>query len=83
METGTFPHDSVREMIAAHFVPLKYESGPDAEQFLRFGIRATPTTLFLNAEANEIHRVVGFLPPADFVKEMQKALPGKGEDSHS
>ena len=75
METGTFPTGAVREMINTSFIPLKYESGPDAEQFLRFAIRATPTVIFLDSEGNEIHRQVGFLNPDDFLKEMRKALP--------
>jgi thioredoxin-related protein len=62
-------------MVNASFIPLKYESGPDAEQFLRFGIRGTPTFIFLDSEGNEIYRVVGFHSPDDFIKEMRKAVP--------
>lgn len=75
METGTFPSGAVREIINASFIPLKYKSGTDAEQFLRFGIRGTPTFIFLDSEGNELHRVTGFKSPDDFIKEMQKALP--------
>ena len=75
METGTFPTGAVRDMIDMYFIPLKYESGQDAEQFLRFGIRGTPTFIFLDSEGNEIHRVVGFKSPDDFIKEMRKAVP--------
>jgi thioredoxin-related protein len=75
METGTFLTGEVRNMIDTYFIPLKYESGPDAEQFHRFGIRGTPTFIFLDSEGNEIHRVVGFRSPDDFIKEMQKTLP--------
>jgi thioredoxin-related protein len=75
METGTFPMDAVKGMIDRYFIPLKYESGSDAEQFHRFGIRATPTVIFLDSEGDEIHRLVAFLSADDFLKEMQKALP--------
>jgi thioredoxin-related protein len=75
METVTFPADAVRSIIDRYFIPLKYESGTDAEQFLRFGIRATPTVIFLDSEGNEIHRHVGFLGAESFLKEMEKAIP--------
>jgi thioredoxin-related protein len=75
METVTFPAEAVKGMIDRYFIPLKYESGSDAEQFLRFGIRATPTVIFLDSEGNEIHRHVGFLGAETFLKEMEKALP--------
>ncbi len=66
METGTFLQQDVQDVIKKYFVPLKFVSGKDAEQFLRFGIRATPTYIFLDKQGNELHRVIGAYSPGDF-----------------
>lgn len=72
METGTFLTDNVNDFIQSKFVPLKYESGRDSEQFMRFGIRATPTYVFLDSSGNEVHRVVGFLGANNFMQELEQ-----------
>jgi hypothetical protein len=68
METGTFQQDRVVEYINRHFVPLKYESGRDAEQFQRFAVRATPTFIVLDSGGNELFRETGYYEADDFVK---------------
>jgi thioredoxin-related protein len=78
METGTFPEETVRDEISKYFVPLKYESGRDAEQFLRFGIRATPTFVFLDSKGDEIHRIIGYFSADDFIKQLESARASAG-----
>jgi thioredoxin-related protein len=73
METGTFPTEDVSEFIKTNFVPLKYESSRDSEQFMRFGIRGVPAYIFLDAKGNEIHRIVGYYKAEDFLKELHQA----------
>jgi thioredoxin-related protein len=79
METGTFPKQEVQDVINTSFVPLKFESGRDAEQFLRFGIRATPTFLFLDREGNELHRVTGANSAEDFARLLREVSSGKNQ----
>jgi thioredoxin-related protein len=76
METVTFPQDNVQEFIKKYFVSLKYESGRDAEQFLRFGIRATPAYIILDLKGNEITRLTGFQSADDFIKHLEQAHTG-------
>lgn len=71
METGTFLNDDVMEHINKDFVSIKYETGKDSEQFPRFNVRATPTYVFLDADGNEVHRIVGFYNPAEFIVELE------------
>jgi thioredoxin-related protein len=78
METGTFPDETVRELMNKYFIPLKYESGKDAEQFLRFGIRATPTFVFLDSKGDEIHRIIGYFSTDDFIKQLESARSSAG-----
>jgi len=73
METGTFQQDRVAEFINRRFIPLKYESGRDAEQFQRFAVRATPTFIVLNAEGDEIFREIGYYEPDEFIERIESA----------
>ncbi|UCH45441.1 MAG: hypothetical protein JSV11_01690 [Nitrospiraceae bacterium] len=75
METGTFLQENVKKYIGNYFVPLKYESGRDAEQFLRFSIRGTPTYVVLDAGGNEIYRLIGYNHADDFIRELDSARP--------
>jgi thioredoxin-related protein len=73
METVTFLNENVQKHIKQNFVPLKYESGPDAEQFLRFGITATPTYVILDSKGDEIYRMIGFHNADDYIGELDSA----------
>jgi len=73
METGTFLQENVQENIKKNYIPLKYETSKDSEQFLRFWVRATPTYIILDSKGNEIHRMIGFYKPDDFIKELELA----------
>ena len=73
METGTFPKDEVQAHIREHFIPVKYESGKDPEQFLRFKVFSLPTFVVLNSNGDEVHRMVGYFKPEDFIEHLTKA----------
>jgi thioredoxin-related protein len=77
METGTFLRQEVQDVMNTSFVPLKFESGRDAEQFLRFGIRATPTYIFLDKAGNELHRVIGAYSAEDFARLLRDVSSGR------
>jgi thioredoxin-related protein len=70
METVTFLRENVQEYIINNFVPLKYNSGNDAEQFRRFDVRMTPTYVVLDAEGNETGRVIGYQAPDEFIDQI-------------
>ncbi len=73
METGTFQTASVQESVNTYFVPLKYESGKDAEQFMRFSVKATPSYIVLDANGNEIYRTIGYYEADDFISQLKIA----------
>ena len=73
METGTFQTASVEEVVNTYFVPLKYESGKDAEQFMRFSVTATPSYVVLDANGNEIYRTIGYYEADDFISQLKIA----------
>ena len=60
--------------LAQDFVSLKIDADVEKELSSRYKVVGLPTILFIDASGNEIHRVVGYRPPEDFVKEMNTAL---------
>jgi outer membrane protein assembly factor BamD (BamD/ComL family) len=42
----------------------------------RYGVKWTPTIIFLDLDGDEHHRFVGFLPPEDFIAQI---ILGKGK----
>jgi len=39
----------------------------------QWGVRGAPTTLVFNPEGKELHRFMGFLEPAEYLKELSKS----------
>jgi thiol:disulfide interchange protein len=59
---------------AKRFVSLKIDADGQRALAARYKVGAFPTILFIGPDGVEIHRVVGFRPPEDFLKEMDIAL---------
>ncbi|MBI5740320.1 MAG: hypothetical protein HZA16_06305 [Nitrospirae bacterium] len=74
METGTFPNETVQKYIRDYFIPVKYESGRDAEQFTRFGVFSIPSFFILDAGGEVVYRMVGYFSPEDFITQFISAL---------
>jgi thioredoxin-related protein len=73
MDKCTLITESVREYITRYFVPIKYESGTDSEQFMRFDITAKPAIIVLDSAGNEIFRKIGYFEPGIFIEKLEKA----------
>jgi thiol:disulfide interchange protein len=63
---------------AKQFVSLKIDADGQRALAARYKVGAFPTILFIGPDGVEIHRVVGFRPPEDFLKEMDIALNAFG-----
>lgn len=59
---------------AEEFISLKIDADEKRPLAARYKVGAFPTILFIDPEGIEIHRVVGFRPPEDFLREMDTAL---------
>lgn len=59
---------------AEKFISLKIDADDQRPLAARYKVGAFPTILFINPEGIEIHRVVGFRPAEDFLREMDTAL---------
>jgi len=49
-------------------------TGQDAAE--RYAIGGFPTTVFLNGAGEEVDRIVGYLPPEEFLAELQRIRSG-------
>ena len=73
MKTYTLITQRVQDYIKINFIPIKYESGIDSDQFMRFGITAKPAIIVLDSEGNEIFRKIGYFEPDLFIEKLEKA----------
>jgi hypothetical protein len=68
----------VVDFIQQHFTPMRAHVRDNADEFKRLGSRFTaqwtPTTLIVDAEGNERHRIEGFLPADDFLAQLTLGL---------
>jgi tetratricopeptide (TPR) repeat protein len=53
------------------------EKGEGRRVAQRYAVRAFPTILFLDASGNELDRISGVFPPADFIRAAELILSGK------
>ena len=73
MKNCTLITQSVQDYIKINFIPIKYESGADSEQFMRFCVTAKPAVIVLDPEGNEIFRKIGYFEPEVFIKKLEMA----------
>lgn len=73
-----YPDERVQRIVLENFVPARVHVRDQADQFRelgkRFGAQWTPTILVLDASGTEHHRIEGFLPPDDFLAELELGL---------
>ena len=60
--------------LAEKFVSLKIDADVERSLSSQHKVVGLPTILFIDASGSELHRVVGFRSPADFLNEMNLAL---------
>lgn len=74
----TYPDPKVADFVAQHFVPVKLDIRTATDAAKRLKVSWTPTLVLRDAEGEERHRFVGFLPPAEFVAHLTLGL-GKSD----
>ena len=71
MDTGVFPNIKMQEYINQHFVPVRFVSGADADQFSRYEITAVPAFLVLDQQGNEVFREIGYCEADLFIEKLK------------
>lgn len=66
----THADPQVIEEINNRFIPVRLEGRSHMEVVRKFDVKGAPTTLILSSQGEEQRRIVGFHPPADYLKEL-------------
>lgn len=59
-------------------VALKIDAEKETALAARFGVNAYPTMVFVEPDGREIGRVMGYLPPAQFLDQAAKVIAKRG-----
>jgi tetratricopeptide (TPR) repeat protein len=62
--------------VEKNFVPIQIDFNKNKTMVKRYGVKWTPTIIILDADGDEHHRFIGFLPPEDFIAQI---ILGKGK----
>lgn len=58
--------------LSKKFIPVKVNCDTDKDTAHKYKVTGLPTIIFMNTEGQEIHRVIGYRGPEDFVLEMKR-----------
>ena len=74
LDADTFPDKRVIDLTKKYYLALKVNAeendGPDLK--VQYNIQGFPTTVFINADGEEVDRIVGYLPPDKFAAELDR-----------
>ncbi|MBM4275715.1 MAG: hypothetical protein FJ134_14820 [Deltaproteobacteria bacterium] len=73
MVRETHADAQVANALNTRFIPVRLEGRQHMDLVQQFSVRGAPTTLVFSPDGRELHRVVGFLPPAEYLAELDKA----------
>lgn len=79
MNTTVFTEAKVGAFFNRNFVNVKFdmEKGEGRDLMKRYGMQVFPTYLLLDAEGNEVHRVVGGHDADEFIRLMSEGMDAK------
>ncbi len=77
LEDSTLVHPTV-EALADSFVFLRVNAELDTSLASQFGINAYPTVILMEGNGNEVARIVGYVPPVEFVARVDQYVRGEG-----
>ena len=70
-----WPDPRVERAVTRNFLPVRVHVRDDAELYqkysAKYGAEWTPTTLMLDANGTEKHRIEGFLPLEEFIPQLE------------
>jgi TolA-binding protein len=64
----------VESFVGQHFVPVKAHIKEQPKTFERFGVQWTPVLVVFDPSGAERHRWEGYLPPDDFLGQLELGL---------
>ncbi|HEY3267309.1 MAG TPA: thioredoxin fold domain-containing protein [Armatimonadota bacterium] len=76
LDSGAYSEQGVADAVKRDFIAVKLNPEKDAggkEFAKKYEVKGYPTILFLNRQGEEVHRLVGYAPPANFLNELRAA----------
>jgi thioredoxin-related protein len=73
LDRETHGDAAVAMALNARFIPVRLEGRSHMELVQKLGVRGAPTTLIFTPEGKELRRFAGFLPPQEYLQEIEKA----------
>jgi len=74
IKNSTLISECVQDYVNKYFIPIKYESGADSDQFMRFCVTARPAMIVFDAEGTELFRKIGYFDPELLIKKLEMAI---------
>jgi thioredoxin-related protein/tetratricopeptide (TPR) repeat protein len=76
LDEDTFSDQQVRQQLG-ELVVVKLDAEREGRELAkRYGVESYPTLVFTDPDGEEIDRIVGFLPPGDFISETERIRSG-------
>ena len=63
---------AVVQALNERFIPIRLECRTHRELLQQFQVKGAPITLLFSPEGQEKHRIIGFYPAEDYLKELAK-----------
>ena len=70
----TYPNAAVADFISKNFIPLQINVQSGSDLMGKYRTFWTPTILILDSQGTEYYRLNGFLPPDEFIPQLQFGL---------
>ena len=70
----TYPDAAVIDYINKNFIPLQINVQSDSDLLVKYRAFWTPTIIILDSQGTEYYRFNGFLPPDEFIPQLQFGL---------
>lgn len=80
LDAETWTDPSVRSWLEDRTIPLKLDAEIETQLADRYAVRGYPTVIFIDADGEEIERLIGFLPPQDFLEQAGLILDAGSTD---
>ena len=74
MDTVTYPNQGVVDYIGNNFIPVRFNAQTNPEVKSKYRILWAPTILILDSNGTEYYRFNGYLPPEEFIPQLEFGL---------
>ena len=73
LDRETHKDEAVAAVLNERFIPVRLEGRSRMDLVQKLGVQGAPTTLIFSPEGKELRRLTGFLPPQEYLREIQRA----------